>query len=122
MDTGIWTVRCQSCRQTFDVELKPTERIIQYAQKETCPEPKHWRPGITSSVFAPRIQIKIQIESLPEYGIILNRARRLLTWGMQRVVQFRQDFSESILSLLVEGFEMSDHLMCHFERSARNLF
>ena len=33
-----------------------------------------------------------------------------------------QDIShESTLSLLVEGFEMTDPLKCHFERRARNL-
>ena len=29
--------------------------------------------------------------------------------------------AESTLSLLVEGFKMTDLLACHFERSARNL-
>src|SRR5215468_6170117 len=37
MDTGTWTLRCYRCNKTFEVELKPTERVIQYAQKTPCP-------------------------------------------------------------------------------------
>jgi len=37
MDTGTWTLRCHRCNKTFEVELKPTERTIQYAQKTPCP-------------------------------------------------------------------------------------
>jgi len=86
-------------------------------EESPWPALRHKRDGSRVS-FLNRPDLWLDIE----YGIILNRARRLLTWGMQRVVQFRQDFSESILRLLVEGFEMTDHLTCNFERSARNLF
>src|SRR5215467_14551559 len=37
MDRGTWTLRCHCCNRTFEVELKPTERIIQYAQRTPCP-------------------------------------------------------------------------------------
>ncbi len=37
MDTGTWTLRCHRCNKTFEVELKPTERIIKYAQQIPCP-------------------------------------------------------------------------------------
>src|SRR5215471_13855230 len=37
MDTGTWTLRCYRCNKTFEVELKPTQRVIQYAQQTPCP-------------------------------------------------------------------------------------
>jgi DNA-directed RNA polymerase subunit RPC12/RpoP len=37
MDTGIWTLKCQHCNATFQVELKPNERIIKQAQSTACP-------------------------------------------------------------------------------------
>jgi hypothetical protein len=37
MDTGIWTLKCQSCQQTFEVGLTVGERIIQFARLADCP-------------------------------------------------------------------------------------
>ena len=37
MDTGTWTLKCQNCGKTFELEVKPTERVIQYAKEEACP-------------------------------------------------------------------------------------
>ncbi len=37
MDRGTWTLQCQSCGQRFEIEVKPGERVIEYAQKEPCP-------------------------------------------------------------------------------------
>jgi hypothetical protein len=39
----------------------------------------------------------------------------------QAAKTLKHSSAESILSLLVEGFEMTDLLACHFERIARNL-
>jgi DNA-directed RNA polymerase subunit RPC12/RpoP len=37
MDRGVWTLRCQMCGKDFEIEMKPGERIIQYAQEAACP-------------------------------------------------------------------------------------
>ena len=47
MDRGIWTLRCQKCRETFEVELKAGERIIQYAREAACPHCQNKPDGET---------------------------------------------------------------------------
>jgi hypothetical protein len=37
MDRGFWKLRCQHCGKDFEVEIKPGERVIQYAQEAACP-------------------------------------------------------------------------------------
>lgn len=62
MDTGTWTLRCQGCREIFDLELKSGERIIQYAREAACPH-CHNKPenfGITLSVFAMSAPMKFK--------------------------------------------------------------
>jgi rRNA maturation endonuclease Nob1 len=34
---GTWTLKCQNCGKTFELEVKPNERVIIYAQTEPCP-------------------------------------------------------------------------------------
>ncbi|HTM07804.1 MAG TPA: hypothetical protein VL754_05395 [Verrucomicrobiae bacterium] len=36
-DRGIWTLRCQACQQDFTLELKPGQRLIDYARAYVCP-------------------------------------------------------------------------------------
>jgi hypothetical protein len=37
MDTGLWTLRCQSCSEPFTLELKAGEDIVEYAKSHRCP-------------------------------------------------------------------------------------
>jgi hypothetical protein len=37
MDRGFWKLRCQMCAQAFELEVKPGERVIHYAQEAACP-------------------------------------------------------------------------------------
>ena len=37
MDRGTWTFRCQMCDKDFEIEVKPGQRVIQYAQDAACP-------------------------------------------------------------------------------------
>jgi len=32
MDRGTWTLKCQNCKKTFELEVKPDERVILRAQ------------------------------------------------------------------------------------------
>jgi hypothetical protein len=37
MERGTWTLKCQRCEQLFEVEVKPGERVVEYAKEATCP-------------------------------------------------------------------------------------
>jgi hypothetical protein len=37
MDRGTWTLKCQNCRESFELEVKPEERVILRAQTYPCP-------------------------------------------------------------------------------------
>lgn len=36
-DHGTWTLRCQNCQKDFEVELKPGERLVDFAKYHPCP-------------------------------------------------------------------------------------
>jgi len=36
MDTGLWTLRCQNCGETFTIELKAGQQIVQFARSYIC--------------------------------------------------------------------------------------
>ena len=38
MDAGLWTLRCQSCGETFSVELTAGQQIVQFARSYVCPK------------------------------------------------------------------------------------
>jgi hypothetical protein len=37
MDTGLWTLRCQSCSKPFTLELTAGDSIVDYAKSHKCP-------------------------------------------------------------------------------------
>jgi len=37
MDTGLWTLRCQICREPFELELTGAQRLVEFARKHRCP-------------------------------------------------------------------------------------
>src|SRR4029077_7330256 len=55
---------------------------------------------------------------MPNTGLLLEQVWRPVDAGSVS----SRSLTESTLSVLVEGFEMTDYLPCHFERIARNLF
>jgi Zn finger protein HypA/HybF involved in hydrogenase expression len=47
MDTGLWTLKCQNCKESFSLELTPGQRIIEHARESACPN-CHTRPDDVS--------------------------------------------------------------------------
>ena len=47
-DRGFWTLRCQSCRETFTIELLPGQRIVDFATDYECPH-CHKKPEDSSA-------------------------------------------------------------------------
>jgi len=37
---GIWTLRCQGCKEDFTVELNPGDQLVDFAKSSTCPHCK----------------------------------------------------------------------------------
>jgi Zn finger protein HypA/HybF involved in hydrogenase expression len=37
MDDGWWTLKCQSCRKNFEIELYGSEAVIEFARDQACP-------------------------------------------------------------------------------------
>ncbi len=37
VDTGLWTLKCQSCNKSFEIELAGGEKIVAAAQDHPCP-------------------------------------------------------------------------------------
>jgi hypothetical protein len=37
MERGIWTLRCQLCSKEFEIEVRPGEKVIEYAKGAACP-------------------------------------------------------------------------------------
>jgi hypothetical protein len=37
MDAGLWTLKCQSCSQTFPLDLKSGEKILNFVKEMACP-------------------------------------------------------------------------------------
>ena len=37
MDIWMWTLRCQGCGKSFEIELKPGESVIEHAKVSACP-------------------------------------------------------------------------------------
>lgn len=48
MDTGLWTLRCQSCNESFEIELAGGEKIVETAQNHPCPH-CHNKPANTGA-------------------------------------------------------------------------
>jgi hypothetical protein len=38
MDSGRWTLKCQNCSATFDLDLTERDEIAHYARNHPCPE------------------------------------------------------------------------------------
>jgi len=34
---GIWTLRCQGCKNDFILELEPGDQLVDFARAHTCP-------------------------------------------------------------------------------------
>jgi hypothetical protein len=49
MDTGVWTLRCQSCGEPFSLQLTAGENIVEYTKSHRCPHcqrtPEDSAPG-----------------------------------------------------------------------------
>jgi len=45
MDSGNWTLRCQNCNATFELELNEREQIADYARGHPCPECRNTPAG-----------------------------------------------------------------------------
>ena len=37
MDGGTWIFRCQNCGDTFEIEAKTSEQVIEHAKLAPCP-------------------------------------------------------------------------------------
>ncbi len=37
MDAGTWTLKCQHCGETFDLELTEGQRVVEFARDKACP-------------------------------------------------------------------------------------
>jgi hypothetical protein len=37
MDDGVWTLKCQGCGETFEIELTSSQRVVEYARDHPCP-------------------------------------------------------------------------------------
>ena len=40
MDSGLWTLRCQSCNEAFNIELIAGQQIVEFAKSYACPNCK----------------------------------------------------------------------------------
>lgn len=51
-DGGMWTLRCQGCGESFQVEFIPGQNIVEATREESCPR-CHNRPASMPAEAAP---------------------------------------------------------------------